>query len=181
MSCSADDVLDYWFNTLSAKHWFKKSAKIDAEIRDRFEAVYWQATRGELSPWRDSDRGRLAEIIVLDQFSRNMFRDQAQAFAFDPLAVILSQEAIRAGADQSLSDDEKAFLYMPLMHSESLIVHEQAMEVFDQPGLEKNFRYEKAHLRIVEQFGRYPHRNEVLGRESTDEELEFLKQPGSSF
>ncbi len=181
MALGADDVLTFWFKQLDKKQWFKKDASVDADIRSRFEPVYWQAGRGEHSHWREDDRGRLAEIIVLDQFSRNMFRDQAQAFAFDPLAVVLSQEAIRAGADQSLTADEKAFLYMPLMHSESPVVHQQALAVFDQPGLEENLRFEKAHWRIIERFGRYPHRNEVLGRESTEEELEFLKQPGSSF
>lgn len=181
MALGADDVLEYWFEQLEQKQWFKKDACVDADIERRFATLYWQAGRGELSHWRDSDRGRLAEIIVLDQFSRNMFRDQAQAFAFDALAVVLSQEAIRAGADVSLSTDEKAFLYMPLMHSESTVVHQQALQVFDQPGLEENLRFEKAHWRIIERFGRYPHRNAVLGRESTPEELAFLQEPGSSF
>ena len=137
--------------------------------------------RCELFEWRTSAKGRLAEIIVLDQFSRNMFRDTPLAFASDPLALVLSQEAISIGADEVLTSTQRSFLYMPFMHSESLIIHEAAVQLFTKNGVQSNLDFEMKHKAIIEQFGRYPHRNEILGRESTAEELEFLKQPGSGF
>jgi uncharacterized protein (DUF924 family) len=123
----------------------------------------------------------LAEIIVLDQFSRNMFRDTAMGFAQDGLALVLAQEAVSQGVDQELSLTQRAFLYMPFMHSESLVIHDLAVKFFSQQGMEGNLDFEFRHKAIIEQFGRYPHRNAVLGRQSTPEELEFLKQPGSAF
>lgn len=178
---TADKVNQFWFEESKPKDWFSKNEDFDKKIADQFLATYWAATRCELYNWRASPEGRLAEIIVLDQFSRNMFRDSAQAFQYDSLAVTLTQEAISLGVDQLLNLEKRKFLYMPLMHSESLIVHELAMKVFAQPGLEDNYDYEIKHKEIIENFGRYPHRNKVLGRESTMEELEFLKLPGSSF
>ena len=118
---------------------------------------------------------------MLDQFSRNIYRDDARSFASDTLALALAQEAVASGADQSLSAVERSFLYMPYMHSESAAIHIVAMQLFDQPGLESNLEFEKRHKAIIDRFGRYPHRNAVLGRASTPEEVEFLKQPGSSF
>ncbi len=118
---------------------------------------------------------------MLDQFSRNIHRDDAQAFSCDVVALVLAQEAVRVGADQELASKQKAFLYMPYMHSESLPVHEEAVKLFSQPGLEFNLDFEKKHKVIIERFRRYPHRNALLGRESTAEELAFLQEPGSSF
>jgi uncharacterized protein (DUF924 family) len=120
-------------------------------------------------------------VIVLDQFSRNMFRNQPQAFAWDPLSLALAQEAVAVGADQELTPQERSFLYMPYMHSESLIIHQVAIKLFEANGIEGNLKFEIAHMKIIERFGRYPHRNQILGRTSTPKELEFLKQPGSSF
>jgi uncharacterized protein (DUF924 family) len=177
----AQDVLHFWFEELKQKDWFAKNEKLDTEIRGRFQKVHTQARIGELFSWRSSSAGRLAEIIVLDQFSRNMFRDKAEAFASDPVALVLAQEAVRAGADKDLSVTQKSFMYMPYMHSESLIVHEEAVRLFHQPGLEYNYDYELKHKKIIERFGRFPHRNKILGRVSTAEEIEFLKQPDSSF
>ena len=178
-----NDVLRFWFVESSAKQWFCKDEAFDQLITDRFSNLYQQAIRCELFQWRRSAEGRLAEIIVLDQFSRNMFRDQAAAFAHDALAVALTQAAIDVGADQQLLDqpEKLAFLYMPLMHSESVVIHELAVEKFSQPGLEHNLEFEHRHKAIIDRFGRYPHRNEVLGRISTPEESQFLNQPGSSF
>ncbi|MCW8879353.1 MAG: DUF924 domain-containing protein [Kangiellaceae bacterium] len=175
------DIIKFWFEETQPKFWFTKSEQFDQLIRDRFESSYLAATHCELTHWRETPEGRLAEIIILDQFSRNMYRDSAKAFAFDSLAVALCQEAIRTGDDQKLDVQKRKFLYMPLMHSESLVVHEQAVQVFNQPGLEDNYEYEIKHKVIIERFGRYPHRNKVLNRESTAEEAEFLQQPGSSF
>lgn len=172
------EVLAFWFEEIEpAQHW-KKDLDFDQLIRDRFGAVHSAATRCELYAWRRHPQGRLAEVIVLDQFSRNMFRDQPQSFANDALALVLAQEAIAAGADKEIDPEWVGFLYMPFMHSESALIHEVAMELFAN---QKTFEYEVKHKAIIDRFGRYPHRNAVLGRQSTPEEIEFLKGPDSSF
>ncbi|WP_422821909.1 DUF924 family protein [Vreelandella arcis] len=178
---NAHEVLNLWFNELTPAQWFKKDPEMDRAISARFGVLHAQAAQCECYAWRQTAEGRLAEIIVLDQFSRNIYRDDARAFATDALALALAQEAVAAGADAALSSEQRAFLYMPYMHSESAAIHERAMELFDQPGLEKNLDFEVRHKAIIDRFGRYPHRNALLGRASTDEELAFLKQPGSSF
>lgn len=176
-----DSVLDFWFSELTPKDWFVKDDSLDKRISDRFLETYHRACSGELFAWRQTIEGRLAEIIVLDQFSRNIFRDQAKAFQYDCLALALSQEASRQPETKQLALGKKAFLYMPFMHSESRVIHEEAVKLFSEPGLENNLDFEMKHKKIIEQFGRYPHRNEILGRESTPQEIEFLKGPGSSF
>lgn len=178
---SIDEVLRFWFEELQPKqHWVKDSA-LDNEIQQRFGELHKQACEGKLSTWRETPRGRLAELIVLDQFSRNIFRDKPESFAADALACALTREAIELGDDQKLPVKQRCFIYMPLMHSEALNDHALALDVFDQPGLESNLDFEKRHLQIIERFGRYPHRNSILGRVSTEDEEAFLKQPGSSF
>ncbi|MFL0797423.1 MAG: DUF924 domain-containing protein [Cellvibrionaceae bacterium] len=174
-------IIQFWFQDIAPAQWWQKSDEFDREIEHRFGELHMQATRGELFAWRQTAKGRLAEIIVLDQFSRNIFRDKPQAFAFDGMALVLSQEAVALGMDAQLSLIERSFLYMPYMHSESLSVHDEAIKLFDVPGLENNYQFEIKHREIIEKFGRYPHRNVILGRDSTVEEIEFLKQPGSSF
>lgn len=175
------DVLQFWFEELTPEQHFSKNSQMDEKIRERFYNLYQQAARGELKTWRQTPEGRLAEIIVLDQFPRNMFRDSAQAFATDALALQLSQEAVREKADQRISIKQRAFLYMPYMHSEDPKRHEDAVVLFSQPGLENNLKFEYMHKKIIDRFGRYPHRNAVLGRTSTAEEMAFLKEEGSSF
>ena len=175
------DIINFWFEKIDPASWWKKDEAFDQEVRERFTEVYQRGAKAELFDWRQDALGWLAEIIVLDQFPRNMFRDSAQAFATDTLAVLLAQEAVANQVDKELTAPQKSFLYMPLMHSESVLIHETAMDLFDQPGLESNLNFEKKHKAIIDRFGRYPHRNTILGRESTDEELEFLKGPGSSF
>ncbi len=174
-------VINFWFDELEPKQWYIKSEELDQEIAKRFGETHQQAAKGGLVDWRNEALGCLAEIIVLDQFSRNMFRDDARAFAQDALAIELTRAAVDRGIDKQLQLAEKSFLYMPLMHSEELADHELAMQLFNQPGLENNLDYEIKHKVIIERFGRYPHRNAILNRESTVEEIEFLKQPGSSF
>jgi uncharacterized protein (DUF924 family) len=181
MSVAAADVLDFWFADAAKSRWFGKDPEFDALIRERFGALHARAMRCELFAWRKTAQGRLAEIIVLDQFSRNIFRDEAAAFASDPLALALAQEAIGIGADQAIEPSQRSFLYMPFMHSESLAIHDVAMELFTRSGNESTLNFERQHRAIIERFGRYPHRNAVLGRESTREELAFLDSPGSSF
>lgn len=174
-------VLQFWFDELTPEYWWKKDAALDQDIRNRFQSIHSQASACELFPWRHSPHGRLAEVIVLDQFSRNIYRDNAQAFATDSLALALAQEAVHQGADKALNPTERSFLYMPYMHSESLSIHEQAVELFEKNGEKNNLDFELKHKKIIERFGRYPHRNKILGRQSTAEEIEFLQQPGSSF
>lgn len=174
-------VLDFWFKELLPAQWFTKDPALDQQIKQRFGGLHQQACASELFSWRDTAQGRLAEIIILDQFSRNIWRDQPQAFAADTQALALAQEGVRLDVDQTLSVVERSFFYMPYMHSESLIIHQQAVQLFGQPGLEDNLDFEYKHQAILQRFGRYPHRNAILGRTSTAEELAFLQQPGSSF
>ncbi|MCB1966721.1 DUF924 family protein [Accumulibacter sp.] len=174
-------VLAFWFDEATPAQWWAKSAEFDRLIAARFGALHAAASRCELYAWRGSADGRLAEVIVLDQFSRNIFRDRADSFATDALALVLAQEAVAAGADSSLDAARRAFLYMPYMHSESRLIHAQAVALFSAPGMENNLAFELRHKAIIERFGRYPHRNAILRRQSTPEEVEFLKKPGSGF
>lgn len=176
-----DDIITFWFDELEPSQWWKVDTELDRRIARRFGAVHGQATRGELAHWRDSPTGRLAEVLVLDQFSRNVWRNTPRAFAQDAMALVLAQEAVRSQADQALDINQRRFFYMPYMHSESAEIHRQAIVLFDQEGLEDNLRFEFLHRDIIQRFGRYPHRNAILGRPSTLAELEFLQQPGSSF
>lgn len=176
-----DEVLNFWFNELSPKDWFSASEKVDSQLRERYFDLHKHAAACELFYFRATPEGRLAEILILDQFSRNIHRGTAAAFASDPLALALAQEAVAAGIDAKISLGQKAFLYMPFMHSESLAIHEEAVKLFTQAGLQSNLEFELRHKKIIERFGRYPHRNVSLGRHSTEAELEFLKIPGSGF
>lgn len=175
-----DDVLGFWFEETKPGQHFKKDSAFDALIGSRFSETHRAAAHAELHAWRGTPEGRLAEIIVLDQFSRNLFRDRPEAFACDGMALVLAQEAVRIGADRALPQKQRAFLYMPYMHSESPVIHVDAEHLFRQPGLEENLKFEIAHKAIIDRFGRYPHRNAVLGRESTPEELKFMTEPDSS-
>lgn len=174
-------VLEFWFNQLSTADWWKKDVGLDNLIKTQFLELHQQASHGELFEWRNTSQGSLAEIIILDQFSRNIFRDTPQSFSSDGMALILAQEAISKTFDKELEPTQRAFLYMPFMHSESLIIHQQAKKLFSQPEMRANYDFELKHAAIIEKFGRYPHRNSILGRESTPEELIFLTQPNSSF
>jgi uncharacterized protein (DUF924 family) len=174
-------ILNFWFDEIDPALWWKKDDTFDALLVQRFSDVYTRATRCELFEWRKQPEGRLAEIIVLDQFSRNMFRGSAGAFAYDAMSLAMSQEAVACGADHELKPQQRCFLYMPFMHSESLQIHEIAVELFRQAGMQNHLEFELSHKRIIEKFGRYPHRNKILGRTSTAEEVEFLTRPDSSF
>ncbi|MDD1794509.1 DUF924 domain-containing protein [Enterovibrio sp. ZSDZ42] len=174
-------VLTFWFEELTLKQCFAKDESVDQRIESRFSGVLEAASRAEYFNWREEPTGRLAEIIVLDQFSRNIHRDTPRAFSQDPLALALAQEAVSLGIDRELPPLQRSFLYMPYMHSESALIHEEALRLFNQVGLEDNYEFEVRHKAIIDRFGRYPHRNAILGRESTPEELAFLEQPGSRF
>lgn len=175
------DILHFWFQELTPEMHFSKSAELDQTIRNRFLEIHTQILEGRAAEWRKTPEGRLAEIIVLDQFSRNMFRGTALAFACDALALESAKMAVKTGEDQKLTLEQRKFLYMPFMHSEIREDHQQAVKLFSQKGLETNLQFELKHKEIIDRFGRYPHRNEVLKRTSTKEELDFLKNEDSSF
>jgi uncharacterized protein (DUF924 family) len=196
----ADAVLQFWFGELDATgradeahsaRWWSKDAALDASIREQFLALHKALMLGECASWRDSARGRLAYLIVLDQFSRNMFRDSAEMFASDELAMTAAMNGIDLDLDRQLRVDERAFFYMPLMHSEQLEAHERCVNLYKglatelpealRANMTARVKYAEQHRDIIRRFGRFPHRNAMLARESTPEELEFLKQPGSTF
>lgn len=198
---SPDVVLSFWFGTADppsnlpdevfARYW-KKDDGFDAELRERFGALHERAVNGELDDWATTARGRVALVIVLDQLSRNLHRGDARAFASDERALELALAGIECGELAALTPMQRYFLLMPLMHSEDLATQNRGVELFDalladstDPGLRARLQgaadYARRHRDIVARFGRFPHRNAVLGRQSTAEEAEFLKQPGSSF
>jgi uncharacterized protein (DUF924 family) len=174
-------VLEFWFEEIEPKQWWVSGPELDAHIQHRFGDLVVQAGQGELYPWRKQARGRLAEILVLDQFSRNIYRNTPAAFSRDPVALVLAQEAVAASAHCQLPQPERTFLLMPYMHSESRLIHVEAERLFRQYAASKNYDSELRHKAIIYRFGRYPHRNVILGRVSSAEEEAFLLQPGSSF
>lgn len=178
---NSDAVLDFWFDEIDPAQWWKADPAFDTLVRERFGKLQSAAARGELYAWRANAEGRLAEIIVLDQFSRNIHRGSAAAFAADPMALALAQEAVAGGHGKALSQQQRLFLYLPYMHSESAPIHEVALTLFRELGLADNLDFELRHKAIIDRFGRYPHRNAILGRTSSAEELRFLEEPGSSF
>lgn len=178
---SSEAVLAFWFDEIEPAQWWRADPAFDAQVRARFGELHRAAVQGELDAWRASARGRLAEVIVLDQFSRNLHRGSALAFAADPMALALAQEAVAAGHDLALPATQRLFLYLPWMHSESPRIHAVAVRLFTALGLPDNLDYELRHKAIIDRFGRYPHRNAALGRSSTAAELAFLREPGSSF
>lgn len=174
-------VLKFWFEEIEPKMWWAVDPAFDDQIRQTFGPLLAQASQGELYPWRKEAKGRLAEIIVLDQFSRNVHRNTPSAFSQDPMALVLAQEAVATNIHKKLSETERAFLLLPYMHSESKLIHVQAEALYREYAPKGNYEFELKHKAIIDRFGRYPHRNQILKRESTSEEIEFLKQPGSSF
>lgn len=192
-----NEILTYWFGKetdtaaiakAQEKLWWAKDEAVDAEIRARFQPLLTALEEGLLDNWTETAEGTLALIILSDQFPRNMFRGNPLAFHYDPFALQFCKEALAKGFDKQLSVMQKAFLYMPLEHSEKRDDQETSVARFsalhdEEPSHETTvlLDFAKQHHAIIQRFGRYPHRNEILGRESTVEELEFLKQPGSSF
>ena len=183
-----DDVLGFWFGSGAEygkrqKRWFEKDAAFDAEIKRHFLSLY-ESLAGNRE-WLDAPKTVLARIIVLDQFPRQMFRGNARAFAADPLALEAAKLSVARGYDRDLLPVEKLFVYLPYEHSEVLADQLRACELTEPlaafPDTEDVYRYAVAHRDIIQRFGRFPHRNAILGRVSTPEEIEFLKQPGSSF
>jgi len=181
MQKDAQDVLHYWFEELAPKQRFAKDDQVDDAIRRRFGPLHAALAMSVPTSWRGEPRSLLAAVIVLDQFSRNLFRGQAAAFAQDREALELTRSALARGEDEGLSAEERQFLYMPLMHSESLTDQEECVRLMERLGLAEAAHYARRHRDIVARFGRFPHRNVALGRASTTDEAAFLREPGSSF
>jgi Uncharacterized protein conserved in bacteria len=172
------DVLDFWFVEHGKDDWFAGTAEFDARLAERFAETHARVALGEAWTWRASPEGRLAEIIVLDQFSRQLYRGSARAFAQDPMALTLAQELVAQGLDQELPRDKRMFAYMPYMHSESLLVHGEAMRLFASLDDPEILHYEVGHRDCIARFGRFPFRNATLGRASTPEELAYIEEAG---
>lgn len=171
---SAEDVIRFWFLEHGPEDWFSARPEFDEAIEETFAATHRAVAAGEAWRWRRTPEGRLAEIIVLDQFSRQLFRGSPTAFAQDPMALALAQEAVAGGHDRAVEAAWRKFFYMPYMHSESLLVHEEALRLFTELGDEETLKFEIAHAETLRRFGRYPRRNLALLRESTAEEVEYI-------
>lgn len=176
-----EEIVRFWFEELSPDDWYGAPPDVDEKVTARFGATYEALKDGVPPGWLDEPRGVLAAILVLDQFPRSIFRGSPQAFATDAQALALSKRAIEQGMDMKLPEAQRAFLYMPFQHSEALADQERSIELFTALGNPDNLDFAKRHEAIIVRFGRFPHRNAVLGRPSTREEEDFLKQPGSSF
>jgi uncharacterized protein (DUF924 family) len=173
------DILDFWFAEANRRAWFRSTPAQDADIRARFETAWQRAARGEFDHWTATADGALALVILLDQLPLNMFRNLPQAFATETRAVAVCKTAIDAGFDGQLPGERKAFLYMPLMHSEQLADQDLAVALFEAAGLADNLRFARHHRDLIRRFGRFPHRNTILGRDSTPLELEYLASEGA--
>ena len=173
------DVLAFWREAGKDK-WYTKNEAFDAEVRQRFLGLWQQAVAGELTSWETTDDGALALVIVLDQFPRNMFRGDARTFSTDARALDVASRAIARGADKRIDPDLVEFLYMPFMHSERLADQERCIALFQNGGRPDNVKFAEIHADIIRRFGRFPHRNEVLGRTTTAEERAFLDAGGFS-
>jgi len=171
---SPDDVLSLWFSERVKPLWFNSTPEFDAELRERFDDTLRAAARGELDDWARTPEGALALVIVLDQLPLNIYRGRPEAFATEAASRRVAAAAIERGLDQAMTDTQRAFLYLPFMHSEALADQERSVTLFEQAGLTDNVKWARHHREIVRRFGRFPHRNAILGRDSTPEELAYL-------
>jgi uncharacterized protein (DUF924 family) len=193
MTPDAQQVLDFWFGRPGdaeyhrpREQWFRKDDAFDAQIRDRFGALIERALVGELQSWAAHPASAVAQILVLDQFTRNVYRGTARAFSGDIRALAAAQALVDSGADRAMPGVRRQFVYLPFEHSEELAMQDESMRLFtqlarDEPSLADLMTWADKHRVIVARFGRFPHRNAMLGRDSSTEEIEFLKQPGSGF
>lgn len=176
-----NEVWRFWFEELVPADWYSGAKEVDEQIHKRFGALHKQVAANEFWRYRDDVRSILAEVIVLDQFSRQLFRESGEAFAYDAQALVLAQQVIIGGHEHIFSKAERQFLYMPFMHSESKAIHVEALVLFESLESEESLKYEKIHKDIIDRFGRYPHRNERLGRVSTEAEKQYLEETQESF
>lgn len=174
MTASAQQVLDFWFADGMAKRWFRSTPELDAEIRERFETTWQAGAAAQLDGWRESADGCLALAIVLDQLPLNMFRGKPASFSTESAAIDVTRHAVDAGYDRQLQGERLAFLYMPLMHSEKLADQDLSVQLFEAAGLDDNLRFARHHRELIRRFGRFPHRNAILGRTSTVLEQMYL-------
>ncbi len=181
LPAEARTVLAFWFKETPKERWFKKDDAFDDAVRARFRALYERAAAGELDGWRKTAKGCLALIIVLDQFPRNMFRGDARAFATDAAARDVLRHALDREFDRNLSVQERQFLYMPLQHSEDSADQARSVALNAATGDAELLKWAEAHKRVIDRFGRFPHRNDILGRHTTPDEAAFLAEPNSSF
>lgn len=189
----ARDVLDFWFGASDSPvhgtnrtEWFRKDAEFDASIARRFGALIEQGLRGELEAWAERPEGALAQVLVLDQFTRNVFRDTPRAFAGDPRALAAARAMVGARHDEALAPVQRAFVYLPFEHAEGIEMQEESLRLCMRlvgvaPEMATSLDYAQRHHAIIQRFGRFPHRNRILGRQSTTEETKFVQTPGSGF
>jgi uncharacterized protein (DUF924 family) len=168
------EINEFWFSERVRPLWFRSTPEFDTQLRERFLATWQAATAGELDGWRDCAEGALALVIVLDQFPLNMFRGEARSFSTEQRAREVAAEAVARGFDQELDKSRLAFLYLPFMHSEDPADQERSVALFEAAGLQDNLHFAHHHRELIRRFGRFPHRNAILGRESSAEELEYL-------
>jgi len=169
------EIIEFWFEPPMSDHWFSSTPEIDKQITATYEELWEQAQQGELKEWENDSEGCLALCILLDQLPLNMFRGTAKSFSTEQQAVAVSKQAIKKGLDKDVAEDKVAFLYMPLMHSENFQDQELCVQSFANANLEGNHRFAKHHRDLIKEFGRFPHRNDLLGRESTPAEIEYLQ------
>ena len=172
----ASQVLDFWFVQHGPEDWFMGGETFDARCAEKLSDIHAKATKGELWDWRDFVEGRIAEIVLLDQLSRQLHRGDAKAFASDPMALALAQEMVRAGMDRGLSTNERLFIYLPFEHAESLAMQKESVRLFTELGDEGYLDYAVKHLEVIEKFGRFPFRNAALGRTSTPDEIDYMTE-----
>lgn len=171
---SPQHIIEFWYSEKMRQRWFSSTPELDAEIRSRYESLWIQAGKDELDDWKASPEGCLALVIVLDQFPLNMFRAEAKSFSTEQKAVACSKYCISQGFDRKITQDRVAFLYMPLMHSENIADQDLAVTLFEQANLPNSLHFAKHHRELIRRFGRFPHRNRILGRNSSTEEIEYL-------
>ena len=174
---SMDDpqpIIDFWFSEAVRPRWFQSTDEFDQALIQRYEDIWQQAKHGKLDHWMQTAPGCLALVIILDQFPLNMYRGTAKSFSTEARSREIARHALELNFDAQMPVEQKAFLYMPFMHSEDMADQDRCLELFEQPGLESNLRFARHHRGIIEKFGRFPHRNAPLGRESTPAEIEYL-------
>ena len=181
MYMTPQEILDFWFDKDTRRHWFTESQCLDLKIRTTYERIFRDAVNCELSDWRDTIQGRLAEIIILDQFSRAIFRGKPHAYTQDRMALLLAQEAVRHQSFPFMEARQRQFILMPFLHSENRNIHTTAMGLFQRFGTRKSVLLEQQRKSVIDRFGRYPHRNKILKRQTTPEEAAFLKLYPSGF
>lgn len=169
-----EEIIEFWYSAEMQKRWFSSTPELDTEIRNKYESLWADAAKGELDEWKNSPEGCLALIIVLDQFPLNMFRGEARSFKTEHQAIETTKYALAKDYHQTLPAEKLAFLYMPLMHSENLEDQTLSVKLFGEARLESNLRFAEHHRELIRKFGRFPHRNAILGRESTAEEIAYL-------